>query len=100
MKNANKNIRFGKELAQTLDFMIKYYKTDIASCKNNKSRNINSKELAIIVQTRKDLITIPNYEFIRFDVSDCNNKAKNLMLSKLFYAQMNKYHDLRRRKAL
>lgn len=94
-----KHTRLGFELAQTLDYMIKYYNKGIEVCKTSKGRNILKKELDRIKFTHKDLTAIPNYETIVFDVSDCGNKAKNLIQSTLLHDQIDKHHDLRRRKA-
>lgn len=87
-----KHTRLGFELAQTLDYMIKYYNKSIEASKTNKGKNILKKELDRIKFTYKGLTAIPNYETIVFDISDCDNRAKNLMLSTLLHDQINKHH--------
>lgn len=99
MKKPHPENLLGFEIAQTLEYMIKLYKQAIGLSKIDKNKNIYKKELTRIIQTHKDLTGIPNYNEILFDVSDCNNKAKNLMTSSKLQEQINKYHELRRNKA-
>lgn len=93
-----KKTRLGFELAHTLEYMIKYYNLGIQLCKTVKGKNILTKELGRIKLIHKDLTAISNYETIIFDISDCDNSAKNLMHSQLFHEQINKIHNQRRLK--
>lgn len=95
----HRTTRLGFELAHTLEYMIKYYNCGLALCKTDKRRNILSKELDRIKHCHRDLTMIPQYRCVVFDISDCENKAKNLMISTLFRNQLNAYHEKRRRKA-